>query len=76
MEQWNALDNGMQASTVKLTYTSTYVRDLVQISHEKSFTVLSQTAKYFAKNVKTRKNKKRKKENSKNPNKDLSYLLV
>ena len=56
----NALDNGMQASTLKLIYTPNYVRHLVQILYEKSFAVLSLTGKYFAESVKT-KNKKDKK---------------
>ena len=51
----NALDNGMQACTVKLIYTTSYVRHLVQILYEKSFAVLSQTGKYFAECVKTKK---------------------
>ena len=53
----NALDNGMQASTLKLIYTANYVRHLVQILYEKSFSVLSQTGKYFAESVKTKKKK-------------------
>ena len=57
----NALDNGMQASTVKLIYTANYVRHLVQILYEKSFAVLSQTGKYFAESVKTKKKKDKKK---------------
>ena len=56
----NALDNGMQASTVKLIYTANYVRHLVQILYEKSFGVLSQTGKYFAESVKTKKKKDKK----------------
>ena len=56
----NALDNGMQASTLKLIYTANYVRHLVQILYEKSFAVLSQTGKYFAESVKTKKKDKKK----------------
>ena len=51
----SALDNGMQASTVKLIYTSNSVRHHVQISREKSFVVLFQTRKYFAESIQTRK---------------------
>ena len=69
-----ALDNGMQACTVKIINTTNHLRHLVQISYEKSFTVLSQTGKYFTERLKTRK-KKRYKENS-NPNMDLLYLLL
>ena len=65
----NALDNGMQACTVKLIYTTSYVRHLVQISYEKSFAVLSQTGKYFAECVKTKKKRL-------NPNMDLPYLFL
>ena len=57
----NALDNGMQASTVKLIYTTNYVRHLVQISYEKSFADLSQTGKHFAESVKTNNNNNKKK---------------
>ena len=53
----NALDNGMQASTVKLIYTSNYVRQIVQISCEKCSAVLSQTGKYFTESVNSRKKK-------------------
>ena len=56
----NALDNGIQASTVKLIYTSSYVQHLVQISCEESFAVLSQTGKYFTGSVKTIKKDKNK----------------
>ena len=65
----NALDNGMQACTVKLIYTTSYVRHLVQILYEKSFAVLSQTGKYFAECVKTKKKRS-------NPNMDLPFLLL
>ena len=54
----NALDNGMQASTVKLIYTSNYVRQIVQISCEKCSAVLSQTGKYFTESVNSRKKKR------------------
>ena len=53
----NALDNRIQASTVKLNYTSNDVQHFVQISCKESFAVLSQTGKYFTESVKTRKKK-------------------
>ena len=53
----STLDNGMQASTVKLIYTSNYVRHLVQILCEKNFVVLSQTGKYLLKAFKQEKDK-------------------
>lgn len=40
-----ALDNGMQASSVGLIYTSNYVQKLVQVSLEKGFKILSETRK-------------------------------
>ena len=42
-------------SGVPLIESRLYVWHLVQISCEKSFAVLSQTGKYFAESVKTRK---------------------
>ena len=49
----HALNNGMQASTVELIYTSNYVQHLLQLLVRKKF--LSQTGECLAESVKKRK---------------------